>query len=1662
MKGVLKMKVIHKYLVIALLLSLIFSVATVTAADDMTFEQSNIEDVSLETLSVSLDDNQGTESVEEKSLDKNENQDVLQADDNDQLTAGEGTFSEIRTKIDNATNGSTIYLDAKTYNGDGNFIAIDKNITIIGGTSFNPNQYATLDAKGLSSIINASNGTNVVLKYIKFVNGKNLNGNGAAINARTNLTIENCQFINNTAQNGGAINFIGHMYHIIRHDDPRMDDYHKIYKYDKWFHDEIQYGYYYEYSPTSPYNHMIYYYGDYSRDLYIRENFKLDVNNCYFENNNASKLGGAIKNNFGTISSNILNCIFKDNVAVDGGAIYTDSNSIIKNCDFISNSAINNGGGIFAKDINEYNLPDYNYGSSYYYSKYYAELQYCNFTGNSASKEGGAVYDWDDTLKYCKFISNHASNGGAVASCINIDYSDFTYNYATNKGGAIYSSYADFCNFIFNSALKGGAAYGGTIRDSNCTSNSATEGGAIYDTYSSRNNFISNSADYGGAIYSIDDSVVNCEFSNNKAIDSSSAIYVLSISNFNHISGNKFNSDKTEIFIKKVSDYNGFNIVILDNKTTTFFEGENKIYATVTDNEATKFSCEELIFLVGGHEVSARVIDNYAEVMFNATPDDNNSVVGVKTTSSTSAKVYTATINVIPYYVVIEFDDTHGYIGELIHVPIYVYNSFNIPHNDFVYVNYNNNHRSYQLTNGHASIPVSLPNTKRTIDLIVEYGDTVEVRKIQVLDPDDPVAVIIEMPSNETGYVGRTVTIPVNIHDGQGKQLKGDIHVSYNGQEDIITLDNGQANILISLPVYETFFDLGVSYMGYNSVCHITVVDPTIEMNATITLPHNVSGNANSIISIPVSVSDENGQPVSGNISISYMGQERSKALTGGKTNIEIQLPNHETSFEVIVNYNGNVKTCLVEVINPINHTSYFITVADTYTGEPGKNITIPVSVVDGDGKAATGKIHISYNGHETTENLVNGKADVVIQLPIAETSFEVVFSYGSHVETAVVTVFDSKPHADAVINMPQTKTEVIGKLVMIPVKVLDRDGNPVEGDIAIYYAGFEFSQTLENGSATISINPFDVPSSFELTVAYHNKMAHCFVNIIDPNTNPIDAVITLPENESGHVGRQLIIPITVLDSQNNPLEGDVHIYYLGNDVVETLHNGSANAVITLPDEPTTFNLTVYYMGIEKNCLITVMSEGTSGGNDTKVTIEIEKEIIGHTGKLLTIPVFIHDSNGNGLQGDFLAIYNNNERKITLKEGKANIILTLPGYPTSFDLAILYEDMVKTAKIIVFDSSNPIGDITQVEITNGTVEIPFPADATGDVYITINGKTYPGKIIDGKIVVNITDLPNGKYDATVSYSGDGNYSSSEKIITIIIKDSPIFNPNSPLANVTNVTSQGNGSVVIPFPGDATGSVIVTIGDKNYTGTIINGQVVLDITDLPAGNYTSIVYYSGDGKYNNTIKTIIIIKDGNSTSPTNPMGNTTEAQTNDNGAVEIPFPKDATGEVLVNIDGKYYTGRVIDGKVVLDVKDMPNGNYNASVHYFGDGKYSSSTRTMTIIIRETSNNNNNQSTVVNPPAVVKASKFTAKKKTLKAAKKVKKYSVTLKSGKTPIGKVKVTIKIGKKTFKAKTNAKGKATFKIKKFTVPGKYKAVIKFKGNAQYKPTTKKVKLTIK
>ena len=115
-----------------------------------------------------------------------------------------------------------------------------------------------------------------------------------------------------------------------------------------------------------------------------------------------------------------------------------------------------------------------------------------------------------------------------------------------------------------------------------------------------------------------------------------------------------------------------------------------------------------------------------------------------------------------------------------------------------------------------------------------------------------------------------------------------------------------------------------------------------------------------------------------------------------------------------------------------------------------------------------------------------------------------------------------------------------------------------------------------------------------------------------------------------------------------------------------------------------------------------------------------------------------------------------------------------------------------------------------------------------------------------------------------------------------------------------------------------------------------------------------------------------------------------------------------------------------------------------------------------LLTEQINNLKNQQNKVSP----KVTKIIASKKTFKSKVKVKKYTITLKTGNKAVSKVKVYITIKgkkyKKTIKTTTNAKGQAIFKIKKLTKKGKYTAKIIFKGDKNYKAIKKTVKITIK
>ena len=248
--------------------------------------------------------------------------------------------------------------------------------------------------------------------------------------------------------------------------------------------------------------------------------------------------------------------------------------------------------------------------------------------------------------------------------------------------------------------------------------------------------------------------------------------------------------------------------------------------------------------------------------------------------------------------------------------------------------------------------------------------------------------------------------------------------------------------------------------------------------------------------------------------------------------------------------------------------------------------------------------------------------------------------------------------------------------------------------------------------------------------------------------------------------------------------------------------------------------------------------------------------------------------------------------------------------------------------------------------------------------------------------------------------------------------------------------------------ETTGEYAAILGDNN--GTITNNQL---LSNAGAGNDAIIglgnVNASGNpATKNNHLKVIIIASDL-----------TKVEGSSDQYIVKV---LDENGKAVANKTVEFILNGVksnvitdFDGVAKLDV-NLAKGEYSVTAKFVGDAEYGSKSITNNVVVN---------AKPVNPtPAPTKlATKITAKKKTFKAKKKTKKYSITLKDSKgKAVSKVKVTLKVKGKTYKATTNAKGKATFKIKNLKKKGSYKGTVKFAGNSNYKASSAKAKIKVK
>ncbi|WP_295724877.1 right-handed parallel beta-helix repeat-containing protein [uncultured Methanobrevibacter sp.] len=229
----------------------------------------------------------------------------------------------------------------------------------------------------------------------------------------------------------------------------------------------------------------------------------------------------------------------------------------------------------------------------------------CNFTNNTASEDGGAVYFWSNgEVRNCNFTGNKANYGGVVYfnSKGTVSNCNFTNNTASRDGGAIYfkgTGTVTNCNFTNNKATGdysyGGAVYfwsNGEVRNCNFTANTATElGGAILMGEGSVENcnFTDNQATVNGGAIDMDSGTVeNCNFTANTATNGS-AIYFYSISAQKSAVSNS-------TFLNNRANAKDLQVTKNENNITIIFTGNNNILNAIYSRNDAEVSFSNVTY----------------------------------------------------------------------------------------------------------------------------------------------------------------------------------------------------------------------------------------------------------------------------------------------------------------------------------------------------------------------------------------------------------------------------------------------------------------------------------------------------------------------------------------------------------------------------------------------------------------------------------------------------------------------------------------------------------------------------------------------------------------------------------------------------------------------------------------------------------------------------------------------------------------------------------------------------------------------------------------------------------------------------------------------------------------------------------------------------------
>lgn len=641
-----------------------------------------------------------------------------------------------------------------------------------------------------------------------------------------------------------------------------------------------------------------------------------------------------------------------------GSAIYiNDPNSItivnIINCTLTKNIATVAGGAIAINGKYD--------NTTKTYSKFIIENSTLSY--NTASTMGGAAY---------------VQAGGLSVRHTNLVGNKLTSS--TGYGGAIYNQYLTWCygaTFENNTAYDGGAVftksghfytYYNKGENTVFINNIATgSGGAIYKNgttgVSSINNtlFFNNSAQYGGAIALIGSvknmTIINSTFESNTASKMGGAIYNNALStvytSYCAFSGNDAPTGK--------SMYNNGGTITADynwwgNNTNPYTSGDInfkpsnwvKMDMTTTDNGNTVDVTANLNKYTDGSK--DYLLENYIpfnKVSFSSTsgsisPTEATLVNGTYTATyykSSKASTISATIGsqtisqtINGTDVVLIVDNVTGAVNNDVNITgtITDANGNNINVGNLTLSVNGQNISTVNVTNGTFKFPVKLTNAGNyTIYVTYNgYKNTYGVTTTAGILKIEAIGTKITMDDVE-GSLGDTVSLNVYVKDEYGNYVSGIAKIHIYDQDTIVNVYNGvgtaQYTIIEPLGTYKmtATFENDTAYTSSTGSANLIVTKEKVLINIT-----DVNGEVNENVSIPINVTNRNGEPLNGTITVTFNGETKVLTLTNGQAIYNTTLPSEEGNFNLTVTFpeSGDYATTTSSIVVGVGVTTTVLT----------------------------------------------------------------------------------------------------------------------------------------------------------------------------------------------------------------------------------------------------------------------------------------------------------------------------------------------------------------------------------------------------------------------------------------------------------------------------------------------------------------------------------------------------------------------------------------------------------------------------------------------------------------------------------------------------------------------------------------------------------------